>query len=233
MKKNINDTKHTLLVILFLFVLLLVSISLNIYYSTIITSLKTSLLKSQKNDELAITALALPTVTPVVKNSIDSNFQTTIIETPKYLDDPTEKETYEVTFEKVSSESVFTVTQEKFQHLVISDPVYEFSVYFPKEGSGQVFQETPLTQKISTDQFGTLHKVFKSAGTVLSYTSDYSEDCSQHSPQPAACSSMLIEFPNPLSEFNKTYVSASCKADTSKAIEFCDKIISSLKVRQL
>ncbi|HEY4504479.1 hypothetical protein A3A64_04855 [Candidatus Gottesmanbacteria bacterium RIFCSPLOWO2_01_FULL_48_11] len=180
------------------------------------------------------TYIEKPTPTMLVQNEINSSRQTVNLSVPKYLDSPQEKETYTISFDKVSSNTVYSITSDSFPKLIISDGTYEFSIQIPKEGQSNTFDKIPITELIRTNQFGNVTRIFNPSSLDESnliryfYVTDYSTNCTQWQPKPAACSSLQIYW-NDKSQQNKqigAYI--SCKSDASQAL--CDKLIATLGI---
>ena len=72
--------------------------------------------------------------TPIISN-FSANRESILITIPKYLDhqNSDEKETYEISFDKVSANSGYYLTNNIFLVLVILDKNYKFSVELTKE----------------------------------------------------------------------------------------------------
>jgi preprotein translocase subunit SecG len=195
--------------------------------------------QSYKQQLLRITEMPTPTPryiyvdkpTPIVlkENRIIKARQTVQLLIPKFLDSPQDKETYIISFEKISSDSTYTITNDMFPKLMISDETYELSIQIPKEGFNQPFDTVPQTTSINTDQFNKVTRITnKELVDSYSYTTDYSTNCTQHQPLPKACSSKQVYF------YPKSYpnqqVGAFITCVSSKNIEACDKLVETVSI---
>jgi len=178
-----------------------------------------------------------PTSIQLERTPIKSDKQIVILNVPKYLDGGDEKEQYEVTFPKVCEECTYSITS-GWEDLIIDGDLFHFFISIPKEGESNTFNSIPEKEIIRTKQFGDIFKfVYQKdidKAYTVNYSTDYSEDCSQWQPKPAACSLMQIEFSNTKSDLNgKSYLYTECKTNVNEGIKLCDEIIKSLEIKQL
>lgn len=155
--------------------------------------------------------------TPIISN-FSANRESILITIPKYLDhqNSDEKETYEISFDKVSANSGYYLTNNIFLVLVILDKNYKFSVELTKETAPNLDElENPFT-KVKTNQFGTLKKYVKNTEAGSRITFKYISDFAA-----------VNLFPQNLSR--NYYAFMTCNIIGEDRGE-CDKIISTLSI---
>lgn len=188
-------------------------------------------------------AKALPTPTPTpISYPISSNRYAVEISTPKSIAPGPEKEIYKITFDKVTPTSTYSITNDTFPSLIISDSTYKFFLSFPKEGTPTRFNKVPPIKKISTSQFGEVFQItnpFNFADsfykpednqTHYAYTTDYNENCTQFTSIPPACSFLQISYYDQ-SEL-KYYLNIVCTVSDQSSSK-CDNLISNLEVEKI
>lgn len=192
----------------------------------------------------------LPTITPIPLSfySFQSDMQTVFLEEYKYLDygHNNEKEKYEIKLPKVSPESKYALNPNN-NLIFVFDSSYIIKISFPKEGIPQRFDERPERETIQTNLFGKIDRVkiqqqdsnFKwytlpvqNRSNVYSYTSYYSEDC-RRTMGGVACGLLQVSFANTQALFGKTNVDFKCETQTPQDKNFCDRIISTITIRQV
>lgn len=217
-----------------------------------LTRLQRQLLKQSK--DLSVTQSSLPspttqvlspspipTATPISHPLTSSRHQVEF-KTAKQLDDPQLQETYLISFDKVTPNSAYKISNDHFATLAISDDNYEFSLQIPKEGFSNPFKTIPPTAMINTQYLGTLTRItnpyYYSAinpvtpsknQTEYYYSSDFGTNCSQWSPIPAACSFLQVASNNRINPENKIYSTLICKTENSTS-NLCDQLISTLEI---
>lgn len=174
------------------------------------------------------TNIPSPTPSPS-KQPLTSSRQTIDLQVQKYLDSPEEKETYLISFDKVTSESEYSITQDSFSKLTIGDSTYQLTVQIPKEGFNQPISPVPATHPIHTLHLGEVTRIQRFVDPdSYAYTNDYSTNCSQHQPTPPACSSDQVYF-HPKSHPSQQ-VGAHITCFSSNNYETCDKLVSGIDI---
>lgn len=174
------------------------------------------------------TNIPSPTPSPS-QHPFTTNRQTIDLQVQKYLDSPEEKEIYEISFDKLTSESQYSITQDSFPKLTISDSTYQLTVQIPKEGFNQPISPVPATHTIRTLHLGEVTRVQRFVDpNSYAYTNDYSTKCSQHQPTPPACSSDQVYF-YPKSHPSQQ-VGAYITCFSANNYETCDKLVSGIDI---
>lgn len=183
----------------------------------------------------------IPTPSPI-SHPITTNRQLVEFKTAKQLDDSLLRETYLISFDKITPKSAYKITNDHFATLIVFDDSYEFSLQIPKEGFSNPFKTIPPTSTVSTENLGTLTRVTNpfyysdinpvapnSNQTEYYYTTDFDTSCSQWSPIPAACSLLQVASNSKLNPENKIRSYLICKTSNSTP-NHCDRIISTLEI---
>lgn len=157
-----------------------------------------------------------PTPTPIIR-SFSSGRQNISVTIPKNMDGTNEKETYEISFDKVSTGSRYYLSNESFSPLTIFDKNYEFSILLTKEVVGD-FEELEKTfTGVDTNQFGPLKKIIintesKNGITYKYFTDSYAVDI----------------FPENEDTFSFAFMTCHINGEDQGE---CDKIISTLSIK--
>jgi hypothetical protein len=184
----------------------------------------------------------------------NSTLQTVVVSSPNGSDLVPEGtiNRYQITYEKPSPTTQHEVTDELYQVLLIKDENYELFISFPTDGGVVGFYEKPAMKLIGNSQLDNLTRL--TTGTKVSlgkyghaylsnatssdnkfiYTNNFSSECNSWNPKPTGgCGLMSLDFQNPLSAEGKSTSSISCTPFSDTGEQFCDKIVSSLQIRQL
>ncbi len=172
----------------------------------------------------------IPSPTPAPSQQpFATNRQTIDLQVQKYLDSTEEKEVYKISFDKLTTDSQYSISQDPLPKLVISGSTYQLTIQIPKEGFNQPISPVPVTHTIQTLHLGEITRVQRFVDPdSYAYTNDYSTKCSQREPTPPACSSDQVYF-YPKSHPNQQ-VGAYITCFSANNYETCDKLVSGIDI---
>lgn len=206
MRKSPKKTSVRLIILVSVLFVLVLGLIRNYYQQKRLNLLNFSSLNSYPSPTLSQKLTSTPT--PIIRQ-FTSGRQNILVTIPKYADTSNEKETYEISFDKVSAKSGYYLTSEIFPKLVILDKNYEFSIELTKEAVGNLEEAKMAFTEVSTNQFGKLKKIV--LDNKYKYFTDYYA---------------VNLFPQGQSSF--AYM--TCKIIGEDRGE-CDKIISTLSIK--
>ena len=199
-----------------LFVLILFCIQIYFQQNTKTPSTSTSPTISTPGTTSTPITTSIPSPAPVIQPFAGSR-QNILITIPKYLDISDEKETYEVSFDEVSANSGFYLTNKTFPSLVILDENYKFSVVLTKEVVGDLEESKKVFTQVNTNQFGTLKKVIRDSDADNGVTYGYFTD-----------NYAVNLFPQ--NQDSSSYAYMTCHI-LGEDLGECDKLISTLSIK--
>lgn len=159
---------------------------------------------------------SLPTPTPIIR-SFSSARQNISVTIPKYWDVTDERETYEISFDKITADSRFYISKEAFSPLTIFDENYKFIVQIAKEVAPDHEELEKTFTEVNTNQFGLIKKYIIGADSknriIYRYFTDFYT---------------VKIFPEQKEMPSRAFMSCSVTGEDQGE---CDKLISTLSIK--